>query len=96
MNSILIISRTNQKLRFLFTDTDSVMNEIKTKNVYDDFSKNKKLLNFSNYSAKSKYYDDSNALVVSKTKERTDGAATQELIVLKPKTYSILVSDSGE
>ena len=73
-----------------------MMNEIKTKNVYDDFSKNKKLLNFSNYSTKSKYYDDSNALVVSKMKERTDGVATQELIVLKPKTYSILVSDSRE
>ena len=80
----------------MFTDTDSMMNEIKTKNVYDDFSKNKKLLNFSNYSTKSKYYDDSNALVVSKMKERTDGVATQELIVLKPKTYSILVSDSRE
>ena len=53
------------------------------------------MLNFSNYSAKSKYYDDSYALVVSKMKERTDDVATQELIVLKPKTLSILVSDSG-
>ena len=72
------------------------MYEIEIENVYDDFSKNTEMFDFSNYSAKSKYYDDSNALVVSKTKERTDGAATQELIVLKPKTYSILVSDSGE
>ena len=38
------------------------MYEIKTKDVDEDFIKSKKLFDFSNYSATSKYYDDSNKL----------------------------------
>ena len=45
--------------RLLFTDTDSLMYEIKTEDVYEDFSKNKELFDFSSYLAKSKDYDDS-------------------------------------
>ena len=37
----------------LFTDTDSVMYEIKTVDVYENFIKDKELFDFSNYSAKS-------------------------------------------
>ena len=42
----------------LFTDTDSLMYESKTEDVYEDFSKDKEMFNFSNYSAGSKYYYD--------------------------------------
>ena len=45
--------------RLLFTDTNSFMHEIKTEDVYEDFS-NDKMFDFSNYLSKSKYYDDSN------------------------------------
>ena len=41
--------------RLLFTDTNSLMYEIETKDVYKDFSKNKEMFDFSNYSTKSKY-----------------------------------------
>ena len=34
------------------------MCEIKTEDVYEDFSSNKKMFGFSNYSSKSKYHDD--------------------------------------
>ena len=44
--------------RLLFTDTDSLMCEIKTEDVYEDFSNN--IIDFSNYSTKPKYYDNSN------------------------------------
>ena len=33
------------------------MYEIKTEDVYDDFSNDKEIFDFSNYSTKSKYYD---------------------------------------
>ena len=46
--------------RLLFTDIDSLMFEIGTENVYKDFSNDKDLFDFSNYSTKSKYYDNSN------------------------------------
>ena len=35
----------------LFTDTDSLMYEIKTKDAYEDFNKDKEIFNFSHYSA---------------------------------------------
>ena len=38
------------KSRLLFTDTDRLMHEIETKNVYDHFGKNKEMFHFSNYS----------------------------------------------
>ena len=40
------------------------MYELKTNDVYEDFSKDKKLFCFSHYSVESKYYDDSKKLVV--------------------------------
>ena len=36
--------------RLLFTDTDSLMYEIKTEDVYEDFSKDKEMFHFSNCS----------------------------------------------
>ena len=82
--------------RLLFTETDSSMYEIKTKGIYEDFSKGKEIFDFSNYSAKSKYYNDSNKLVVGKMKDEVAGVTIQELIALKPKMYSFLVDDSSE
>ena len=61
----------------LFTDTDSLMYEIKTKDVTEDvckdFRNNKEMFEFSNYSTKSKYYDNSNKFVVGKMKDETAG-----------------------
>ena len=47
----------DNKSKLLFTDTDSLMYEIKTVDVHEDFSSNKEVVNFSNYLTKSKYYD---------------------------------------
>ena len=62
-------------LRLLFTDTDSLIYEIKAEDVYKDFSKDKEMFDFGNYSANSKYYDDSNKLVIGKMKDDTAGVA---------------------
>ena len=50
--------------RLLFTDTHSLMYEIKTEDFCEDFSEDTEMFNFSNYSTESKFYDDSNKLVV--------------------------------
>ena len=50
------------------TDTDSLMYEIKAKDVYED--KDKEMFDFSNYSVLSKY-NDSNKLVFGKMKDET-------------------------
>ena len=41
--------------RLLFTDTDSLMFEIKNEDVYKYFSNDREMFDFSNYSSKSKY-----------------------------------------
>ena len=46
--------------RLLFIDTDSLMHEIKAEEIYEDFSDDKEIFDFKNYSTKSKYYDNSN------------------------------------
>ena len=70
-----IKNRYGNNSRLLFIDTDSLMYEIKTEDIYEDFSKVKEMFEFSNYSAESKYYDDSNKLVVGKMKDKTGGVA---------------------
>ena len=49
-----------------------------------------------NYMTKSKYYYDSNKLVVGKMKDKTGGVASVEFFGLKPKIYSLLVDDNSE
>ena len=72
------------------------MYEVKAKDVYEDFSKDKIMLDFSNYSAGSKYYNDSNKLVVDEIKDETGGVAIKEFVGLKPKMYLFLVDHSSE
>ena len=84
---------SNSKL--LFTDTDSLMYQIKTEDVYEDFSSNKEMFDFNNYSIKLIYYDNSNKLVIGKMNDETGGVAFEEFVALKPKMYSLLV-DNGE
>ena len=79
--------------RLLFTDTDSLMYEIKTEDIYEDFSNDKEMFDFSNYSTKSKYYDNSNKLVVGIVKDETAGVMIEEFVGLKSKMCSYLVND---
>ena len=54
------------------------MYEIKTEDVYKDFS---------NYSTESQYYDYPNKLIVAKMKDETNGVAIKEFVGLNPEMY---------
>ena len=82
-----IKNKYDNKSRLLFTDTKSLMYEIKTEDVCEDFSNDKKMFNFSNYLTKSKYYDNSNKLVVGKMKDEAAGLAIEELVGLKQEIF---------
>ena len=71
------------------------MYEAKTEDIYKTFSNDKEIFDFSNYSTKSKYYDNSNKLVVGKMKDETAGVVIEEFVGLKPKMYSYLVDDNS-
>ena len=52
-----IKNKYDNNSRLSFTGTDSLTYEIKTEDIYEDFSNNKEMFDFSNYSTNSKYYD---------------------------------------
>ena len=72
-----IKNKDGNNSRLLFKDTDSVMYKIKTEDVYEDFSNDKEMFDFSDYSTKSKYYNNSNKLVVGKMKDETAGIVVE-------------------
>ena len=84
----MITSKINES-RLLFTDTDSLM-------YFIDLSKDKEMFDFGDFSAKSKYYDDSSKLVFGKMKEGTGGIVTEEFVRLKPRMYLFLVNNSSD
>ena len=86
----------SNKSRLSFTDTDSLMYKIKPEYNSGDFGKDKEMFDFSNYSAKSKYYDNSNKLDVGKMKDKMGGVAIEEFVGWKSKMYSFFVNDSSE
>ena len=63
--------------------------------MFDDFSKDKEMVDFINYSAESTY-DDLNKSVVNKINIGTAGIAIKEFYGLKQKMYSFLVDNSSE
>ena len=73
------------KKKLLFTDTDSLMYEIKTNDIYEDFNSDNKMFSFSKHSTESKYCDNSNKLVIGKMKDETGGVSIEEFLVLNPK-----------
>ena len=91
-----IKNKYSNNSRLLFTDTDSLMHEDKTEYVYKDFSNDKEMFNFSNYSTKSKYCENWNKLVVGEMKDETAGIAIEEFVGLRPNIYSYLVDDNSE
>ena len=90
-----IKTKYDHKSKLLFTGTDSLIYEIKTKDVYEDFSRDKEMFDFSNYSTKSKYYDNSKKLVIEKMKDETGGVMVDEFVRFKlNKMYSLLVDNN--
>ena len=81
-------------VKLLFTDTDSLVYEIK--NVYDHCFKDKHLFDFSGYSKDSIYYDDSNKTVLVKMKDEFSGVKIHEFVGLKSKMYSLIACNDKE
>ena len=81
--------KKNFDAELLFTDTDSLTYEIKSKNVYEEFFKWKDLFDFSNYSKDSKFFNETNKKVIGKTKDEFGGVIIIGFLGLKSKMYSI-------
>ena len=78
----------------LFTDTDSLVYEIKgVDDVYKKIYVDKSLFDFSDYSEESKSYDDSNKKVIGKMKDEVGRKVISEFFGLKSKMYSLVTVD---
>ena len=88
--------KKNFDAELLFTDTDSLTYEIKSKNVYKEFFKWKDLFDFSNYSKDSKFFNETNKKVIGKMKDEFGGVIVIEFVGLKSKMYSMKKIDGKE
>ena len=76
--------------RLSFTDTGSLLYEIRTKNGYENFSKDKSLFDFSDYQENSKFFDPASKTVIEKMKNEFKRKIINELAGLKSKIYSLI------
>ena len=77
-------------------DTDRLMCKIEAGSVYEDFYKDKQLLDFRNYPKNSKYYNNSNNLVVTKMKDQTRDVPIKDFEGLKSKIYTFITKENHE
>ena len=95
MASITTLLKKKFDPELLFTDTDSLTYEIKLEYVYEKNFKYKHLLDFSNFSKDSKFYDNQNEMVVGKMRVVNKGIPINKFFGLKSKMHSML-SDGGK
>ena len=81
------------KCELLYTDTDSLLVEIETDDVYKDIEKNKDLYDTSDYPKEHPLYSNINKKVLGKMKDECNGTPIVECVCLRPKMYSILKAD---
>ena len=87
-------SKYSAKLQL--TDTDSLVYETKTEDVYEDFYQDKNLFDFSDYPLHSKFFDTVNKKVIGKMKDEFKGKIISEFVGLKSKMYSLIDVDDEE
>ena len=77
----------------MYTDTDSLLLEIETDDVYKDIETNKNLYDTSDYPQEHPLYSDAYTKVLGKMKDECNGTPIAECVCLRPKMYSILKAD---
>jgi len=81
------------RCELLYTDTDSLLLEIETDDVYKDIKTNKNLYDTSDYPKEHPLHSNTNKKVLGKMKDECPGTPIAECVCLRPKMYSILKAD---
>ena len=79
--------------QLLYTDTDSLLLELQTEDVYRDMAEHAHLYDMSGYPEEHPLRSDTNKKVLGKMKDECAGHPIAEYIGLRPKMYSILEAD---
>ena len=80
----------------MFTNTGSLVDEIETEDVYEDFDEDKNLFDFSDYPRDSKFSVPVNQKVIGKIKDEFKGTMISEFVGLKSKMYFFIAEDGEE
>ena len=85
----------NEKVELCFTDTDSLLYDVQTEDIYTDMAQTDRVHNFdfSDYAyGKDGFYmqNNKNKKVLGKMKDELNGRPLVEFIGLRPKCYSLL------
>jgi len=83
-----IRQKYNNRAKLLFTDTNSLTNEIEAEDVYADFWQDKNEFDNSDYAEDSKFYGKTNKKVIGKFKDEACGIPIIDFVGLRSKMYS--------
>src|SRR5699024_6451536 len=78
------------KAKLCYQDTDSLIYEVETEDLYEDFKDMQDLLDTSDYPKDHFLYSNENKRVVGKMKDEMNGKIISELVTLQPKVYSLI------
>ena len=82
-----------ESCELLYTDTDSLLLEIKTEDVYKDIKANENHYNTSDYPKEHPLHSNAKKKVLGKMKDECAGTPISEIVCLRSKMYSILKAD---
>ena len=84
------------KAHLILTDTDSLLYEIETEDIYEDMMENSDEFDMSGFPKNSPFYNPKNNKVIGKMKDETNGEAILEVVALRPKMYSLIYGENKE
>ncbi|KAL9954681.1 hypothetical protein ACROYT_G042247 [Oculina patagonica] len=84
------------KCELLYTDTDSLLLEIETEDIYKDIYQNKTLYDTSDYPKEHPLHSNKNKKVLGKMKDECAGTPIKECICLRSKMYSIMTEGESK
>ena len=92
-----ITNTLKQNIMFIYyLQTDSLVYEIETNGVYENFYRDKNLFDFSDYPEDSKFFDLVNKKVIGNMEDEVKGKIIHEIVGLKSKMYSLAAVDGEE
>ena len=83
----------SENCTLLYTDTDSLLVDIKTNDVYKDMGGTNNEYDFSDYPKDHPLHNEENKKAIGKFKDECAGTPIAEYIGLRPKLYSVLRTD---
>ena len=79
-----------QKCELIYTDTDSLLLEIETEDVYRDMAEDLVLYDISNYPKEHPLYSSENKKVLGKIRDECKERVIDEAVAIRPKMNSIM------